>query len=182
LAKGRDCDLLDVGCGPATLGKLLNNNIHYYGMDIAIHNPSPNLLEMDISQNVIRFGDKTFDLIMAGGFFEYMGGLQRIKLSEIQRILKKDGKFVVTFLNFSHLNDRLCDNSIYNNIQGVQDFERDLEMFFKVDRWFTSSLNWHRSEPRRKFLRKLEMPLAMNIPILSSKLAVDYIFICSQKT
>ena len=30
-AAGRECDLLDVGCGPATLMRLLQKNIHYTG-------------------------------------------------------------------------------------------------------------------------------------------------------
>ena len=35
--------LLDVGCGPAALMPLLRPNIQYYGIDIAIHDPFPNL-------------------------------------------------------------------------------------------------------------------------------------------
>ena len=52
---GRDeRDLLDVGCGPATLMRLMRPNIHYYGIDIAIHDPAPNLLETDILEKPIR--------------------------------------------------------------------------------------------------------------------------------
>src|SRR5262245_7199315 len=47
MARGNECDLLDVGCGPATLMKLLDENIHYYGMDIAIQEPAQNLIEAD---------------------------------------------------------------------------------------------------------------------------------------
>ena len=43
LAAGKNCRLLDVGCGPATLGLLLDPNMRYYGIDIAIQEPSPNL-------------------------------------------------------------------------------------------------------------------------------------------
>ena len=39
LAAGRNCRLLDVGCGPATLGHLLDPNVEYYGIDIAIQEP-----------------------------------------------------------------------------------------------------------------------------------------------
>lgn len=181
LADGRECDLLDIGCGPATLAKLLEENIHYYGMDIAIQDPAPNLVEMDLAQNEIRFGTRTFDIAVVGGVFEYLGSLQRRKLAEIHVILNPNGKFVVTFLNFNHINDKRYDDSVYNNIQSIQEFKRDLEDFFHVDSWFTCSLNWHRSQPSREFLRKIEMPLAFNIPILSHLLAVDYLFICSQK-
>ena len=46
IAQGNECDLLDVGCGPATLGHFLDKNIHYYGIDIAIHDPAPNLIDI----------------------------------------------------------------------------------------------------------------------------------------
>src|SRR5215470_18022657 len=32
LAQGKECELLDVGCGPATLMHLLSPNVHYYGI------------------------------------------------------------------------------------------------------------------------------------------------------
>ena len=55
LARDRDCTLLDVGCGPATLMSLLQPNIHYYGIDIAIQNPAPNLVEADFLETPISF-------------------------------------------------------------------------------------------------------------------------------
>ena len=63
-ARGRECDLLDIGCGPATLMHMLPSNIHYYGIDIAIQEPAPNLSETDIVKAPIRFADKTFDIVM----------------------------------------------------------------------------------------------------------------------
>src|SRR5579862_5229377 len=45
LTSGRECTLLDIGCGPGTLMRLLPASIHYHGIDIAIHDPSPNLRE-----------------------------------------------------------------------------------------------------------------------------------------
>ncbi len=32
IARGRERDLLDIGCGPASLRLLLDDNIHYYGI------------------------------------------------------------------------------------------------------------------------------------------------------
>ena len=51
LAQGRKCTLLDIGCGPATLMRLLAPNIEYHGIDIAIHDPAPNLMEADFSRD-----------------------------------------------------------------------------------------------------------------------------------
>lgn len=181
LAQGKTCDLLDVGCGPATLARLLQRNITYYGIDIAIHTPAPSLREFDFTQNKIAFDDKRFDIVVAAGVFEYLGNLENQKFSEIASLLNKDGKFVVTYTNFHHMNDRLIDHSIYNNIQPIQAFKRDLESYFRVERWFPSSHNWHCSEPRRKFLKKIQMPLETAIPIITPMLAVNYFFICSLK-
>src|ERR1041385_6727346 len=70
LAEGRQCSLLDVGCGPATLMHLLRENIQYHGIDIAIQSPSPNLRQIDLTQQPIAFDDQAFDIIIAQGFFE----------------------------------------------------------------------------------------------------------------
>ena len=181
LSRGRNCNLLDVGCGPGSLARLLEKNINYHGIDIAIHAPAPNLLEMNLAQNQIGFGNKSFDLVVAAGVFEYMGGLQNKKFSEIRSIMNKDGFFVLTFTNFDHLNDKLIDHSIYNNIQSIKDFRRALELYFHVQKWFPSSHNWHCSEPRRQFLKKIQLPFEKSIPVFSRMLAVNYFFICSPK-
>lgn len=179
LARGRECDLLDVGCGPANLAKLLPANIHYYGIDWAVQEQKPNLLELDIVENEIGFANKTFDIVVMAGVFEYIGSLQQKKMAEVQRILREDGKFIVTYLNFGHFEKR--DNSPYNNIQTVQDFKRDLEMYFHLDRWFPTSHHWKRTEPRKEVMKRIQLPLGVALPIFSRKFAVSYLFICSHK-
>jgi hypothetical protein len=67
LAQGRECTLLDVGCGPAALSRLLPRNIDYYGIDIAIQNPAPNLLEADLAKPRLP-GAKRFDIVLAQEF------------------------------------------------------------------------------------------------------------------
>jgi cyclopropane fatty-acyl-phospholipid synthase-like methyltransferase len=181
LAQSRDCDLLDVGCGPATLASLLHKNIAYFGLDIAIHNPAPNLHELDFAQNEIEFDGRSFDIIVAAGVFEYLGLHQNKKFSEIRNVMKRDGKFVLTYTNFNHLNDKLIDHSIYNNIKTIDAFKRELEAYFRIEKWFPSSHNWYCSEPRRKFLKQVQMPLEIFIPIISPMLAINYFFICSLK-
>src|SRR5215469_11855313 len=57
IAGGKDCALLDVGCGPATLMRALPSNIQYYGIDMAIQDPAPNLMEADLLKAPIRFGE-----------------------------------------------------------------------------------------------------------------------------
>src|ERR1700733_15370656 len=86
IAQGKERTLLDVGCGPATLMSLLQPNIQYYGIDIAIHGQAPNLIEADFVVEPIKFGDKTFDIVVAQGVFEYVGDCQDRKFAEIAQL------------------------------------------------------------------------------------------------
>jgi|WetSurMetagenome_2_1015567.scaffolds.fasta_scaffold20984_3 SAM-dependent methyltransferase len=180
LAEDRDCDLLDVGCGPATLALLLNPNITYYGIDLAIHDPAPNLLEMDFAKGKIGFQNRAFDIVVAAGVFEYMGGEQRRKLDEIRSILVANGTFVVTYTNFHHLRNNWYYYP-YNNVLPLRDFMADLQDYFHIRSWFPSSHNSKIQEPRRRWLKMINMNLNFSIPIFSHLLAVNYFFVCSPK-
>jgi SAM-dependent methyltransferase len=177
IAGGKECDLLDVGCGPATLMRLLQKNIHYYGIDIAIHNPAPHLLQTDFLENPIAFDNKEFDIILAQGVFEYAGSFQSQKFSEIKRLLKRDGSFIVSYVNFDHLHKQLY--APYNNIQSFDDFRKSLTRFFDIDRVIPTSHHWHHHEPGRQFTKAIQMHINVHIPFISRLLAVEYFFICS---
>jgi SAM-dependent methyltransferase len=177
LAQGRECTLLDVGCGPATLARILPANIDYYGIDIAIQRPEPNLLEADLRTAPIRFGDKRFDVVLAQGIFEYVGNTQSKKFGEIAGILKKDGKFIVTYWNFGHRNTDMYH--AFSNVQPLADFRSDLARHFKIDRFFPVSHNWRHRGPNRKITKAINMPISVDIPLVSSVLAVEYFFVCS---
>jgi len=177
LAGERECDLLDVGCGPATLMRLLPKNVHYYGIDIAIQSPAQNLIEVDILETPIRFGDRQFDIIVAFGLFEYVGGLQAQKFIEIAQLLKKDGTFIVSYTNFGHRQRNLF--WAYSNVQPIDEFKRSLERCFEIRRVFPASHNWNHGQPYRKLVRAANMHVNSNIPYVSPRLAVEYFFICS---
>lgn len=176
VAHGRRCDLLDVGCGPATLMSLLDKNISYYGIDIAIQKPAPNLKETDILKEPVAFGDMSFDIVVAQGLFEYMAGRQSQKFSEIARILREDGTFIVSYTNFSHRDARLF--KAFSNVRPVQSFQQDLERYFRVERRFPGSHNWHGGQPTRGVIMAANRYVSFDIPFLSLKLAVDYFFVC----
>src|SRR4051812_35646427 len=74
--------------------------VRYHGIDIAIQEPAPNLIETDIIEAPIAFGGKTFDVIVAQGMFEYVGRFQSQKFAEIASLLNDGGKFIVTYQNF----------------------------------------------------------------------------------
>jgi SAM-dependent methyltransferase len=177
LVKDKERTILDVGCGPATLRRLLPSNIQYYGIDIAIHDPAPNLLEADIVDGPIRFGDERFDFVLAQGFFEYVGDFQSQKFYEITKILRPNGIFIVSYVNFGHR-----DREIYwpySNVQSIDDFRRGLTQYFKIRKFFPTSYNWHHSEPNREPIRSINMHMNVDIPFINKPLAVEYFFICS---
>jgi SAM-dependent methyltransferase len=180
LASGKVCNLLDIGCGPATLAKLLQKNINYYGIDIAIQTPAENLVEADVTENKIAFGDKRFDIIVAAGLFEYLGGRQKEKFAEIQNLMKESGKFVVTYTNFGHIHPPL-NHPNYNYVVPIREFMKDLNSFFTIERWFPSSHNWVQLEPsgKRKTVDNIQLNIFRNIPLISPFFTVNYFFVCS---
>ena len=179
LAQDRRCTVLDVGCGPATLMSLLRPNIQYYGIDIAIHDSAPNLIEADFLETPIRFDDKHFDIILAQGFFEYAGNLQAQKFAEIAGLLNDNGTFIVSYVNFGHRKRYIYEP--YSNVQTIDDFRRSLARNFIIHKFFPTSHNWNHSEPNLKLLKAANMHLNVNVPFVSRILAVEYFFICSAR-
>lgn len=177
VARGRPCSLLDLGCGPAALRRLLPQNIEYYGMDIAIQEPDPKLLEADILKAPIRFGNRRFDVVIASGVFEYLGEFQSQKLREISDLLEQDGRFIVSYTNFSHRAPQVYER--VNNVQSIVSFERSLERCFHIDHMFPASHNWKHSQPSRKIVSEINLRFNAQIPWISHMLAVEYLFICS---
>ena len=179
IAGEKVCDLLDVRCGPATLKQLLPPNIHYHGIDIAIHSPTSDLIQADFLENPIKFGHKKFDLIIAQGVFEYVGTFQSQKFSEIAQILKENGTFIVSYVNFDHQNKNIYWP--YNNIQSFEAFRQSLANFFRIERFIPTSHRWYHDEPQRKLMKAIQMRVNWNIPYLTRRFAVEYFFICSRR-
>jgi SAM-dependent methyltransferase len=180
LARDKEYDLLDVGCGPATLAGLLDENIHYYGIDIAIHRPAPNLVETDFLAEPIQFGSRQFDIIIAQGVFEYVGRFQTQKLAEIKQLLRNRGTFILSYVNFDHLQRRVYKP--YSNVQSFEEFRKSLTRVFRIERCFPTSYHWYHREPNREWLKAIQMDINLNIPFLSRLFAVEFFFICSSKS
>jgi SAM-dependent methyltransferase len=179
VAAGRECDLLDVGCGPATLSRLTEPGIHYYGIDIAIQQPAPNLVEADFLEAPIQFGGQRFDIVVAQGLFEYMADRQEQKFAEIAGLLRPDGSFVLTYTNFGHRRAQVFE--AFSNVQPFADFRSSLGRYFTVERFFPTSHNPSGGQPARALLKAANMHLNVNVPILSPMFAVEYFLICSPR-
>jgi SAM-dependent methyltransferase len=176
IARGRKCEFLDVGCGPATLSHLLDKNIEYHGIDIAIHNPAPNLIQTDFMENPIAFQNKRFDIVLAQGVFEYSGALQSQKFGEIKDILNENGTFFLSYVNFDHLN--IARYHVYNNMQPFNIFKQSLRQFFTISQIIPTSHHWHHREPTRRIMKALQMRTKANIPLFSRLFAIEYFVIC----
>lgn len=177
LAGTREINLLDVGCGPGTLAALLPANVRYHGIDIAIQRPAPNLIESDITTEPVGFQGMRFDIVVAQGVFEYLGDVQSRVLAEIAGLCKNGGHFVCTYQNFAHR--RASAYKPYSNMQHPADFRRDLDRYFLVDRAFPTAYNWGHSHPRRALIRIPQERLAVNVPVIGRRLAVDYCYDCT---
>lgn len=176
IAEGKECDLLDIGCGPAGLRALLDEKISYHGIDIAIHDPAPNLIQADLVENPIEFNGKQFDIVVAQGAFEYFGEVQSQKFDEIKKLLADDGTFIVSYWNFGHRNARIYE--AFSNIQPLSDFRESLASYFEIGSSFPASHNWKHNMSDRRLLKAVNAHVNMNIPFVSPRLAVEYIFIC----
>lgn len=176
MAAGRPKRLLDIGCGPAALATLLDSNIDYRGIDIALQAQAPFLRELDFVKHPIPADGAPFDFIVASGLFEYMGRMQPDKFKEVHDLLAPDGCFLVSYINFEH--PRKVISALYNNLRPIAEFRKELEGCFVVERSFPVSYNWEGTPPRRGWLKQLEMPLNFNIPVLAKRFAVEYFFIC----
>jgi len=179
LAQGRARTLLDVGCGPATLRSLLDSNLDYYGIDIAIRDHAPNLIEADFLETPLRFGDRHFDIVLAQGVFEYVGDFQAQKFAEIADILNADGTFVVSYVNFDHRQTDIYWP--YSNVQPFSEFRHSLAQHFKIRKYFATSHNWNHWEPSRRLIRSANMHLNVRVPFISRVLAVEYFLICAPR-
>jgi SAM-dependent methyltransferase len=177
VAPAGECALLDVGCGPATLGRLIPARFQYYGIDIAIQEAAPNLREADLLKSPVDFDGKRFDLVVAQGVFEYLADAQGQKFAEIAKILKPDGKFILTYTNFGHRKKLIYE--AFSNVQSIPAFRQDLARYFKIESSFPVSYNWKHGHPSRKLLKALNMRINADIPLISSTLAVEYFFVCS---
>jgi SAM-dependent methyltransferase len=176
IGRGRECTLFDVGCGPAALRRLLTSNIHYFGADIAIQEPAPYLLEADFVESPIQFHGRKFDIVLAQGFFEYIGEHQSQKFAEIATLIRRGGIFITTYVNFGHRDRKIYWP--YSNVQPFADFRASVSDRFEVRRFFPTSYNWRHHEPNRRVIRDVNMHLNVNVPLLGPRLAVEYFLIC----
>lgn len=127
-----DDTVLDLGCGDGRLLEVIGDEkVNYVGADV-----SENLLKIararypktkfiKISGVKLPFGNESFDTVFALAVFHHIPSftLRAKFISEIKRVLKKDGKVVLTVWNFKKT--KIGKSLILKH--GLLSFARDLD-------------------------------------------------------
>ncbi len=97
LAPKLEGKLLDFGCGRKPYKNLFVNVKEYIGLDMQQTGHDHSLSEIDVFYDgkKIPFENETFDAIFSAEVFEHIFNLDEI-LDELYRVLKKDGKMLIT--------------------------------------------------------------------------------------
>ncbi len=101
--------VLDIGCGPQTLGSMLGTAYEYYGVDV-VGTGDAHFQAFDFEQHSLtEFPFKeTFDIVTCSGLLEY---LSLAKIEELLKLihstlLTQESLFVATYTNFAHVTRR----------------------------------------------------------------------------
>jgi len=98
--------LLDVGCGAATLRRILQHDIEYFGVDIAsdviesFHDPV-HFEAIDFNLNPECFSGRKFDIVVCSGVFEYVQQPDRF-IEFLGQKLADTGHLILTCTNRQH--------------------------------------------------------------------------------
>src|SRR5581483_10452532 len=105
--------ILDIGCAEGDLGKFFKTKKNQVvGIDIskdAIKIAQKRLdraIVLDVTQNKLPFPAKEFDLVICSEVIEHLLSADKL-LSEIKRVLKKDGFLIISTPNILYWGHRL---------------------------------------------------------------------------
>lgn len=96
---------LDVGCCEGGLRKYLEPGLEYHGAD-GVDNDFPNFTKIDFNRAVLPYPDGTFDAVSCCATLEHLFHPLEI-LREMKRVLKDDGKVLISLPNDGGLNSML---------------------------------------------------------------------------
>ena len=137
------------------------------------------LTECDILQEPISSEEARFDLIVAQGLFEYLADSHSRKLAEIADLLAPHGKFIASYVNFDHR--RPNHYWPYSCIQPAAHFRARLAEHFIIEKPLPTSHNWNHHEPERWYLRMPNMHINLNMPLVTRRQGVQYVYVCRRR-
>jgi len=167
--------ILDIGAGSGDLKGFLPRNIEFHGVDI--YPKGTGIKKVDVNEEKLPFKSGFFDYVVAAEVLEHLSNPGTC-LKEIRRVLKKNGKLLVTVpnaYNFYHL-IRAFFNRYSNTWEHVCIYDKRsiislLRIYdFEVEEAFPMFFRMPRSEKNCKFLER-------RFPALCS-----YIFIAARSS
>lgn len=109
ISKGKRLKILDIGCFPYHVGKMLEDLEHeVYGIS-SYHEPikKKNIKILNIEKEKLPFENNFFDLVLLNEVLEHLVDSPLILFNEIHRVTKKDGYFMLTTPNITRSINRV---------------------------------------------------------------------------
>lgn len=110
--------VLDLGCGTGTLIERLMHltpTAFFYGLDTSVEMLSvaqqklPSLVELSVgSADELPFSNESFDVVVSTNAFHYLRNPSQV-IQEIKRVLKPEGRLVITDWCHDYWTCRICD-------------------------------------------------------------------------
>ncbi len=109
----KDQKILDIGCSDGSFGSnLTKQGANVYGVDISplaaklAKKKLEDTFVVDVNNQKLPFSAKYFDLIIASEVIEHLFD-PKFFLSEVNRVLKDNGSFIITTPNFLYWGNRI---------------------------------------------------------------------------
>ena len=131
LSKFRFDRILDIGCGDGTLTVLLAKTVDakdVYGVDISeiglneARKKGIRCFKVDTDIEELPFEEDSFDFVFCGEFIEHVINTDKL-LKDIHKVLKPNGKLVITTPNIASWHSRVCLLLGYNPFKCSVSFE-----------------------------------------------------------
>ena len=127
-----DGNILDLGSGDGVLNQFVNNRVELFSFDLSEEllklNPNSEKNKFQGSISKLPFENERFDCVCSFTVFQDLANLNKC-LDESFRVLKKEGKFILTFLKMSK-NKKIIENYILTNYKIDKKVEEEKDMIY----------------------------------------------------
>jgi len=107
LGDGQNKKLLNLGGGSGQVSSIFNSlGYDVYNIDLVLESENDHNLRLDLNKDKLPFDNQTFDTVIAQEIIEHLENPWAL-LREIKRILKPDGKLIISTPNILSLRSRL---------------------------------------------------------------------------
>src|SRR3989339_1030210 len=137
--------VLDIGCYPLHLFHALEGEPFEFKMKGIASNHEPvkekNIVQLNIEKEKLPFKSDSFDFVLMTEVIEHLTADPRMYLDEVRRVMKKNGRLLITTPNAAHLKNRmklLAGKSAHFPLEQLyQTNPDDDSLYFRHNREFT---------------------------------------------